>query len=132
MKIGIKNLELWEIKRSKANIKLNDQIEKTICQYCGYLIIIDEVLGKKPVTTPVERKRSDELEEARKYRDKKKFDKAEIILKELANKDDSDIEVFCELIKNEIDRLKELNFNDIILRKMRCTMNNSRENTYLF
>ena len=101
-----------------ANIEVNEELEKAMCQYCGSTIMVEEAIEKIQVELSGKvkvsgiRDRDDKLQTARNHRDLGEYDKAEEILNEIINEDAFDVEVLCELAKNEIDTIEKMNFEE--------------------
>lgn len=97
-----------------AAIQVNKDLEKSICQYCGSTILIEEAIQKIEISGKVQvdgiETRDEKLEKAIKHLKLNEFSKSDKILEELFAKDEFDIEVCAYLIKNKIKYLQSINF----------------------
>lgn len=101
-----------------ANIQVNDQLENTICQYCGSQVIIEEAIEKYKleISGKVEvegiKGRTSKLSQARKHMAIEEYAEAKNILMELINEDQFDVEAYIELIKIDIETMKKRDFDE--------------------
>lgn len=98
-----------------ADIEVNAELEKSICQYCGTTILVQEAIQKIELSGSVKvagiKNRDDYLEQAKKHY--KVGENLEAIenLSYIIAEDSFDIEAYCELIKNDLAILKKENFD---------------------
>lgn len=88
-----------------AAIEVNPKLEKTICQYCGTTVFVEEAVQKLKVElsgkVEVEGIKTDKkrLEEAKKHMRLKEYDSARRLLEEILQNDHFHIEAKCEWIR---------------------------------
>lgn len=100
-----------------ASIEVNKNLEKTICQYCGTTVLVEDAIAKlkielsgKVEVDGIETRKS-KLERARKHLKLNEFGDANKILSELVAKDKLDEEAYLEILKMKIQALKYDGFN---------------------
>lgn len=97
------------------DIEVNPELKQTICQYCGSCVLIEdagekykiEISGKVKVEGI--KSRDDQLIQAKKHYQIGEFLDARKNLLEIINQDNFDLEVLHELIKNDVEMIKEKN-----------------------
>lgn len=95
-----------------ADIEVNPNLEKTICQYCGTTILIQEAVQKVKVehtgTIKVEgiKNRDDYFKQAKKHIKVEEYEKALGLLNIIVNDDKFDIEAYCEMIRCYVGIIK--------------------------
>ena len=100
-----------------ADIEVNKDLEKTICQYCGTTVLIDDAVQKYKleITGKVKvdgvKGRDDFLEQAKKHLKVKEYSEAIASLEEIISEDKFDVEAYCELIKNYVAMFKPCKYN---------------------
>lgn len=106
-----------------SNLEVNDKLEKTICQYCGSTVLIEEAIqkyqielsGKIEVEGKVEvdgiKTNKTRLEEAKKHFKVGEYSHAIKLLNELIDKEHFNIEAHCELLKCKLS-LNNIREND--------------------
>jgi DNA-directed RNA polymerase subunit RPC12/RpoP len=99
-----------------ADIEVNKSLEKTICQYCGTTVLIDDAVQKYKLEISGKVKvdgvkgRDDFLEQAKKHLKVKEYDAAIKSLNHIIEEDKFDVEAYCELIKNYMEKYKEFKY----------------------
>jgi len=100
-----------------ANIEVNEKLEKTICQYCGTTVLIEDAIAKLKIELSgkievdgIETKKS-KLERARKHIKLKEYVDANKILTNLINENKLDEEAYLELLKLKLAVLDDSGFN---------------------
>lgn len=105
-----------------ADIEVNDKLEKTICQFCGSTILIQEAIEnyKVEVAGKVEvegiKGRGDKLSQAKKHMALEEYDRAKKILLGIIVDDQFDTEAYIDLVKCDIGLLNQQKFNENIAR----------------
>ena len=98
-----------------ANIEVNKDQEKTICEYCRTPIMIEEAVQKLELSGSVKvagiKSRDDYMEQAKKHFKVQEYNEAKECLNVIIVDDSFDIEAYCELVKNDIEILKRDNFD---------------------
>lgn len=100
-----------------ANIEVNEKLEKSICQYCGSTVMVEEAIEKYKVEisgkVEVEgiKGRSSKLKQAKKHIALNEYPEARTILSGLVQEDRFDVEAYIELLKMDINDLKNMEFN---------------------
>ncbi len=103
-----------------ADIEVNKDIEKAICQYCGTTVLVDDAVQKYKVELSGKVKvdgvknRDDFLDQAKKHHKVGEFDEAITALNNILKKDKFDVEAICELIRNQISVIKANDYNPCI------------------
>lgn len=103
-----------------ADIEVNKDIEKTICQYCGTTVLVDDAVQKYKIELSGKVKvdgvknRDDFLEQAKKHHKVGEYDEAIEALNNIIKKDKFDVEAICELIKNQIGVIKANDYNPCV------------------
>lgn len=106
-----------------ANIQVNDKLENTICQYCGSQVVIEEAIEKYKleISGKVEvdgiKGRNSKLEQARKHIKIEEYDAAKKILLEIVAEDSLDVESYEELLKVEILKMRNEEFDETLSAK---------------
>lgn len=101
-----------------AKLDVNPNLEKTICQYCGSTVFVEEAIQKfkLELSGKVEvegiKGRNTKIKQALKYKKIKEYDKASNLLKEIIQDDEFDIEALCEIIKLDLEILENSNFDE--------------------
>ena len=91
-----------------ANIEVNENLEKTICQYCGTMVLIEEAIEKYKIEisgkVEVEgiRSNAQKIENARKHMKIGEYMKAQELLNQVNNDDSFNIEAQCLWIENAL------------------------------
>ncbi len=97
-----------------ASLEVNKDLEKTICQYCGSTVMIEEAIEKYKVelSGKVEvdgiKGRDAKLKQAQKHIKIEEYASAQKILEEIVSEDKFDVEAYCELIKVYLGYLDDL------------------------
>ena len=98
-----------------ADIEVNPELEKSICQYCGTTILVQEAIQKIELSGTVKvagiKNRDDYLDQAKKHFKVGEYFEAKDCLSNIMQEDSFDIEAYCELIKNDLELLKKENFD---------------------
>ena len=89
-----------------ANIEVNENLEKTICQYCGTTVLIQDAIQKYKIEVSGKVKvdgilgKSELLEQAKNHIKLEEYREAEVILRQIISYYDRfDIEVYAYLLK---------------------------------
>lgn len=104
-----------------ADIEVNPELKQTICQYCGSCVLIEDAVAKYKIElsgkVKVEgiKSRDDQLIQAKKHYQIGEFLDARKNLLEIINQDNFDIEALYELIKNDVEIIKEKEYNPLYL-----------------
>lgn len=104
-----------------GDLQVNEKLEKTICQYCGTTVLIDEAIKKYKVEftgkVKVSKDYSDKIDTAKKYLKIKKYEPAKRVIDEVLREDELNLEAMK--MRVELDDLKlsaqDLNSEDVIL-----------------
>ena len=98
-----------------ADIEVNAELEKSICQYCGTTILVQEAIQKIELSGSVKvegiKNRDDYLNQAKKHFKVGEYLEAIENLSYIISDDSFDIESYCELIKNYYMILKNNNYD---------------------
>ena len=100
-----------------ADIEVNVNLEKTICQYCGSTILIEDAVQKIKIehsgTVKVDgiKNRDDYLKQAKKHMKVEEYEKAIELLKIIVRDDKFDIEAYSDMIKSYVGIIKRDNLN---------------------
>lgn len=100
-----------------ASIEVNKNLEKTICQYCGTTVLVEDAIEKlkielsgKVEVDGIETRKS-KLNRARKHIKLKEYRDANIILSALIAEDKLDEEAYLELLKMKLFALEDDEFD---------------------
>lgn len=99
-----------------AQLELDDNLKKTQCKYCRTTIIVDDAIEKYQVELSgkieVEgiKNRNDFLKQAKKHFKVEEYEKAKEYLNKIIQEDKFDIEAYSELIKCDIELLKQKDY----------------------
>lgn len=95
-----------------ANIEVNEKLEKTICQYCGTTVLIDEAISKHKVElsgkVKVVNDYSNKIETAKKFMKLKKYKEATYEIGEVLLKDKLNVEaklIFIQLMDIKVEEI---------------------------
>jgi DNA-directed RNA polymerase subunit RPC12/RpoP len=100
-----------------ADIEVNTNLEKAICQYCGCTILIEDVVPKIKVehsgTIRIEgqKDRTYHLKQALQHIKVKEYNKALSHLREIVLNDEFDIEAYSYIIISNLSIMKENDYN---------------------
>lgn len=97
-----------------ANIQVNDKLSNTICQYCGSTVLIEEAIEKYKIelSGKVEvdgiKGRNSKISLAKKHMKLNEWYLAKNILLELVSEDPFDTEAYINLVKTDLNLLKDM------------------------
>lgn len=100
-----------------ANIEVNDKLEKTICQYCGTQVLIEEAITKYQleISGKVEvdgiTSNKELLNRVRKYIKLKEYDEARYIIDKIVGENSLNVEAYLESIRLNLAILEENGFD---------------------
>ncbi len=99
-----------------AQLELDDNMKRAECSFCKSTIIVDDAIAKYKIEisgkVEVDGIKSDNkrMEEAKKYFKIQEYEKARNCIKELLKNDELSIEVQIELIKTDIEIIRQNNY----------------------
>ncbi|MBQ9657888.1 MAG: hypothetical protein IJV31_03870 [Clostridia bacterium] len=101
-----------------ANIEVNENLEKGICQYCGGTVLIEEAIEKYKleISGKVEvdgiQGRNTKITRARQHMEIGEYDDAEAILLDIVEEDKFDVESYIELLKIYVIQFKNSSLSE--------------------
>ena len=122
-------LQAAKCPQCNANIEVNTNLEKAICQYCGCTIIIEDVVPKIKVehsgTIKIEgvKDRDYHLEQAKKHMDVNEYEEALTHLREIVKDDNFDIEAYSYIAISDLNIIVGKEYDDKYLRYLTKKIN---------